>query len=43
MFQLHKNIQTDFLGQIFLELLQFKTFWGIPYIYIYIYQEGVGV
>ena len=25
MFQLYKNIQTDFLGQIFLELFQFKT------------------
>ena len=31
MFQLYKNIQTDFLGQIFLELFQSKTqsyFWG---------------
>ena len=30
MFQLYKNVQTDFLGQIFLELFQFKTqslFW----------------
>ena len=25
MFQLYKYIQTDFLGQIFLELFQFKT------------------
>ena len=25
MFQLYKNIQTDFLGEIFLELFQFKT------------------
>ena len=25
MFQLHKNIQADFLDQIFLELFQFKT------------------
>ena len=25
MFQLYKNIQTDFLGQIFVELFQFKT------------------
>ena len=35
MFQLYKNIQTDFLGQIFLELFQFKTrslFWDTLYI-----------
>ena len=25
MFQLYKNIQTDFLGQIFLELFQIET------------------
>ena len=25
MFQLYKNIKTDFLGEIFLELFQFKT------------------
>ena len=34
MFQLHKNIQTDFPGQIFLELFQFKTqslFWDTLY------------
>ena len=33
MFQLYKNIQTDFLGQIFLELFQCKTrslFFGHP-------------
>ena len=31
MFHLYKNIQTDFLGQIFLELFQFKThFFGTP-------------
>ena len=32
MFQLYKNIQTDFLRQIFLELFQFKTrtFLGHP-------------
>ena len=31
MLQLYKNIQTDFLGQIFRELFQFKTqplFWA---------------
>ena len=35
MFQLYKNIQTDFLGQIFPELFQFKTrslFWDTQYI-----------
>ena len=37
MFQLYKNIQTDFLGQIFLELFQFKPrslFWDTPYLVI---------
>ena len=35
MLQLYKNIQTDFLGQIFLELFQFKTrslFWDTQYV-----------
>ena len=34
MFQLYKNIETDFLGQIFLELFQFKSrslFWDTQY------------
>ena len=34
MFQLYNNIQTDFPGQIFLELFQFKTlslFWDTLY------------
>ena len=37
MFQLYKNIQTDFLGQIFLELFEFKSrslFWDTPYLVI---------
>ena len=37
MFHLYKNIQTDFQGQIFLELFQFKTrshFWDTLYVYI---------
>ena len=37
MFQLYKNIQTDFLGQIFLELFQFKSrslFWDTKYLVI---------
>ena len=35
MFQLYKNIQTYFLGQIFLELFQFKLghFFGTPISY----------
>ena len=35
MFQLYKNIQTDFLGQIFLELCQFKarSLFGTPCIW----------
>ena len=39
MFQLYKNIQTDFLGQIFLELFQFKTrslFWDTQYSILFI-------
>ena len=34
MFQLYKNIQTDFLGKIFLEVFEFKTrslFWDTQY------------
>ena len=37
MFQLYKNIQTEFLGQIFLELFQFKSrslFWDTRYLVI---------
>ena len=38
MFQLYKYIQTDFVGQIFLELFQFKTrsLFGTPSIIKYI-------
>ena len=45
MFQLYKNIQTDFLGQIFLELFQFKTqsFFGTPSIYCQIQHFPPGV
>ena len=41
MFQLYKNIQTDFLGQIFLELFEFKSqslFWDTLYIHPSIFR-----
>ena len=44
MFQLYKNIQTDFVGQIFLELFQFKTltvtFLGYPVFFVAMVQKA---
>ena len=46
MIKLYKNIQTDFLGQIFLELFQFKTrslFLGHPVDINQIWEENLPV
>ena len=43
MLQLYKKIPTDFLGQIFLELFQFKTrsLFGIPCVSVHIpFDQG---
>ena len=47
MFQLYKNIQPDFLGQIFLELFQLKLghFFGTPCISVKFrgIEEDIGI